>query len=81
MSKEKVFKGIATIAGKKYPCEVRNGIQYIDGKTVDEFMDTLPADVLMDMARVGAGFIDAKKEGRNFSPQEAANDIHSVKHN
>lgn len=53
------MKGKITISGKVYECEVRNGVRYIDGKTVPEFAKTLSPSELMDLAIVGAMAVDA----------------------
>lgn len=45
--------GFVSIHGKEYPVSVIDGIPYIDGKTVDEFMDTIPRDMLADFAKLG----------------------------
>lgn len=42
------MKGKITISGKVYECEVRNGVRYVDGKTVPEFAKTLSPSELMD---------------------------------
>ena len=43
----KKYKGTVRIDGKEYPCEVKNGVRYINGMTVDEFYNTLPLDVVL----------------------------------
>lgn len=32
------YKGKLTLGNKEYECEVIDGVRYIDGKTVDEFI-------------------------------------------
>lgn len=64
------MKGKITISGKTYDCEVRNGVRFIDGKTVPEFAATLSNSELFDLAKVGAAAVDAEKEGR-FIPAQA----------
>lgn len=89
MSKE--FKGTVTIAGNTYSCEVRNGIRYIAGLTVEEFMDGLTSPVspfhrtvLEDMAQVGAHALRLEKAGKtseNKELQRHANALHSARVN
>lgn len=50
----KQFTGKVTIAGQEYDCEVKDGIRYIDGKTVDVFMQSLTVSNLCNLAIVGA---------------------------
>lgn len=64
------MKGKITISGKTYDCEVRNGVRYIDGKTVSEFASTLSHREIMELAMVGAMAVEAEKEGR-FIPAQA----------
>lgn len=68
------MKGKITISGKVYECEVRNGVRYVDGKTVPEFAKTLSLSELMDLAIVGAMAVDAEKEGR-FIPAQMIGDF------
>lgn len=48
------MKGKITIGGKTYECEVIDGIRYVDGKTIDEFMRTLPIEDIINVAMAGA---------------------------
>ncbi len=54
--------GFVSIHGKEYAVAVVNGIPYIEGKTVDEFMNTMPRDMLVDFAKVGIGEIAGKPQ-------------------
>lgn len=59
-------KGTVTIDGKTYNCEVVNGERFIDGKTVDEFMKSLPTDTIQRLAQVGEkALIDEKQCKKN----------------
>lgn len=78
---EKVFKGKATISGRTYDVEVRDGIRYIDGVTVDEFHKRLSESEIRDLARVGAEAVDAEREGKPYSPQARINEIQTNKPN
>jgi hypothetical protein len=49
----KKFKGRFYFDGKYYNCEVIDGIRYIEGKTVDEFMGTVTDEQNARIARVG----------------------------
>lgn len=62
------------IGGKKYPCEVKNGIRYVDGKTVDEFMSTLSFNELLDLAMLGKKVSKGLKSG---SPQAT---LHAIEY-
>ena len=48
------YKGKVQIGSKIYSVEVKNGVRYIDGKTIDEFIATLNEDDMKKMAFVGA---------------------------
>ena len=61
----KVFKGKIKFGNKEYDCEVRDGIRYIDGKTVDEFLKTLDSGYLRILANKGLRTIN-KKKGLNY---------------
>lgn len=41
------------ICGKTYKITVVNGVRLIDGKTADEFVNTLDAIALMELSAVG----------------------------
>ena len=73
------MKGKVTISGKTYDCEVRNGVRYIDGKTVLEFAATLSPRELMELATVGAMAVDAEKEGRFIPAQDVLKSMQKSK--
>ncbi len=84
MQKMNRHSGTATIAGKKYPCEVnKDGVPFIDGKTVDEFMKTLTPDELVQCAMVGGFVMDdvINKDTKPRSPQRMMNELHQSKNN
>lgn len=58
------MKGKISIGGKTYECEVIDGIRYVDGKTIDEFMDTISIEDVMNLAIVGSS------AGTKVSPRE-----------
>ena len=65
------YKGEIEIAGKKYLCEVKDGVRYIDGKTVDEFFESLPITDLCEylmLAKTGTMALDAERRGEQISP-------------
>jgi hypothetical protein len=52
------------IDGKTYPCEVIDGERFIDGKTADEFMRSLPPETLMRLAQVGKTALKDERDGK-----------------
>lgn len=78
----KKYKGNITISGKTYPCEVKKGIRYVNGLTIENFIKTLNTSQINEMATVGKQAIDNEKIGSSkFSLQNMANDLHSSKFN
>lgn len=65
-----------TISGKTYNVEIKNGIRFIDGKNIDDFINSLPLESVIEMAKVG----HATLKGEN-NPQKMANELHQMKHN
>lgn len=55
-----------TIAGKEYPVEIREGERYINGQTVDKFLETLPFEDLAHFMELGYRLIT----GQETHPQE-----------
>ena len=41
------------IAGKEYLMQIINDVNFINGMTIDEFIDTLPIADVIDFAKVG----------------------------
>lgn len=55
------YKGLAKIGSKVYKCHVVDGIRYIDGKTVDEFIKTLSPELIVEMFFAGVEAIKKEK--------------------
>lgn len=68
----------ATIGGKKYPVEIKNGVRYINGLTVDAFFKTLSPKELAHAAIVGQKFIESNGDK---SPQKMFNELHQSDNN
>lgn len=54
---DEVFKGICRVYGKEYPCEIFDNIWYINGMTVDDFIDSLDIDTVINLSISGQGNI------------------------
>ena len=65
-----------TISGKTYNIEIKNGIKYVDGKNIDNFINSLPLESIIEMAKVGHATLKGES-----SPQQMANELHQMKHN
>lgn len=69
------MKALIKIGQSTYPCEVRDGVRYVNGMTVDDFIDTLPVDELVIVAKLGKAIF----EGTPIkSPQAYCNEIHQA---
>lgn len=66
----KQYKGQIRVAGRTYECEVINGVRYIDGKTVEEFYQSLDPITRMKFALLGAAAIDCEKQGVDIPKQK-----------
>lgn len=76
------YKGKFKLNGKQYSCEVINGIAYIDGKTVSEFVKTLDSVTLSEFAKVGRqALIDEKNGTKPNSYQGMMDGFHITKNN
>jgi hypothetical protein len=65
------MKTTIRVNNKIHNVEIINGQQYIDGKTVDEFMDELDPLTLIDFANVGrAALIDSSKGTKTHGYQK-----------
>jgi len=51
------------VNGKKYAVEIRGGVRFIDGKTVEEFCATLDKDTLLRASRIGKMAIEDEIKG------------------
>lgn len=69
--------GYFTLNGKKYFCYTVNGRQFVEGKTVDEFLDTLDPISLCDLAKIGIAIFKGECE----SPSKMANELNQARHN
>lgn len=74
----KEYKGIITIGGKEYQCEVIDGIAYANGMIIDEFIKTLPYEDLMNTALMGAMITDCKNDGIDVSPKAILQSIENT---
>lgn len=63
----KAAKGKVRIAGKEHAVEVRKGVHYIDGVTVEEFTRRLPKQLLEDLALVGVQALRDERGGKKKS--------------
>lgn len=71
------MKGKITLGGKQYLAEIINGIQYVEGKTIDEFIKTLSPDDFIDAAIIGHVSITNPE----ISPLKVAKELHSKRNN
>jgi len=62
---QKVYKGKLTFGDKVYDCEIKNGVPYVDGKTVDDFLKTLDAGYIKILADKGKRVLGVKKSIKN----------------
>ena len=71
-----------TINGKKYQTEVISGKRYIDGKTVDEFLESLDGFSIADLALIGKqALVDEKRGTKPRKYQKIAKDEHLKRNN
>lgn len=66
----KQYKGQIRVAGQTYECEIIDGARYIDGKTVEEFYQSLDPITRMKFALLGAATIDCEKQGVDIPKQK-----------
>ncbi len=59
-----------TIGKKEYEVEIKEGISYIDGQTVDKFIKKLSKDDILRMAKVGRIVIDDERKGVTPPPMK-----------
>jgi hypothetical protein len=74
------IEGHIQLNGKQYLVEVIDGERFIDGKTVEEFFQSLDADETNDLAIIGIKALKDEREGRNQQNndyQTLANKLHS----
>lgn len=58
------------LMAKTYECEVIDGVWHIDGKTVDEFYQSLDSITRMKFALLGASVIDCEKQDIDIPKQK-----------
>lgn len=58
-----MVKGKIRLSGKEHEVKIIAGKRYIDGMTVDEFMETLDPITLMELAEVGRQTLIDEKSG------------------
>jgi hypothetical protein len=59
-------KATIKIDGVEYTCEVKNGVRYVDGKTVDSFLESLQnPKTIVRLAQIGDQALKDEAEGRN----------------
>lgn len=63
-----IYKGLLTLCGITYCVEVINGVRYINGKTVSDFVDTLSIEQVREFAKIGARALDAERNVEEYSP-------------
>jgi len=81
MEVNKGNRGVVKINGKVYNAEIINGKQYIDGKTVDEFLRDIPQYELVDLAILGGIVIKDLSRKQKRSPQLIINELYQSRNN
>ena len=71
------YSGVLTIQGKKYNCQVVNGVSFVEGQPIDDFLDTLDYKALVELCKVGISIL--RNEGN--SPQKMMDEFHQSKCN
>jgi hypothetical protein len=76
------YTGKIKLNGKTYDGEVRNGQRYIDGIPASEFVDSLDAITVAELAVVGQqALVDEKKGTKNGGYQKMMDRFHIIKNN
>lgn len=70
------YKGKIQIGSKIYDVEVKNDVRYIDGKTIDAFIETLSEDEMKQMALVGV--MALKDEMKGVKPPKGKYQYYSI---
>ena len=74
--------GTIKLNGKIYRVDVENGIRYIDGKTLDQFVETLDAVSLVDCAKVGIQVVrDILEDNHEKTYQQVSNELYQERNN
>lgn len=74
-------KGTVIINGKEVDVAVINGVRYIDGKTVEDYMKTMDESTLLDYMQVGMAVAQDAGKDKQRSPQAMMNELHQKKFN
>jgi hypothetical protein len=53
-----INKTTIVISGKKHEVEIRDGVRYVDGMTIDKFIDSVDPLTLIDLANVGKAHVN-----------------------
>jgi len=77
MQNKKSYTGVLTIQGKKYNCQVVNGVRFVEGQPIDDFLGTLHYSALVELCEAGISI--ARNEGN--SPQQMMDEFHQSKNN
>lgn len=59
----KTYEGQIKICDKSYHAAVIDGIMYIEGKTIDEFFNTLTIEEIRKLYHIGKQAIEDEKDG------------------
>jgi len=82
MKNKKQYTGVIKINGKSYSVEVINGEQFIEGKTVDEFLKTLPSTDLIDLMKLGGLVVEKEIIGKGtIKKQKFMDELYQAKNN
>ena len=60
------MKATISLCGQEYPVEIKNGVRYVNGLTVGEFIKTLPLDQLQEAHDYGKLTVARKNEERTL---------------
>lgn len=50
----KKYEGVVELGGKKFTVSVVDGVRYIEGQTIDEFMESCSTETLHALSKLGA---------------------------
>lgn len=84
--KKNKFSGTLKLNGKEYPCEVRDGVPYVNNMKHDEFVDWLFEQgewtAICDLTIIGMRVVkDSIKGEKSTSYQQMANELYLKKVN
>lgn len=72
-----IFEGKFKLCGIEYECKVINGLKTVNGLSIDNFIDQLPIDAVIELAKLG----DAINKGFKGSSQRFVNESRQSKLN